>query len=180
MKTQINAYFEFVARTPVLITGFVASMLFVLVIFPQLAGQIERLDMRMGGYTLAEVLAAMEGYGEVGRPRYATISFTLDTIFPICYVSFYAGAIYRFVPHEQLRVLAYVPLMGGVFDLGENAQIIAMLMQYPDISMTQVEWASRFTVIKFGFSRLSMLLAFAALAYAAGVAGYQRLSKGEG
>ena len=49
MKTQINAYFEFVARTPVLITGFVASMLFVLVIFPQLAGQIESLDTRMGG-----------------------------------------------------------------------------------------------------------------------------------
>ena len=72
-------------------------------------------------------------------------------------------------------LLAYLPLIGGAFDLGENMQIIAMLMQYPDISLMQAEWANRFTLTKFGFSRTSMFLAFAALAWAAVVAAYQRI-----
>lgn len=177
MKAYVNTYFEFVSRTPVLIASFVASMLFLIVIFPSLAGDIESLDVRMSGYTLADVLAAMEGYGEVGRGRYALISFTLDTLFPICYVSFYAGAIYRFAPHERLKLLAYLPLIGGVFDLGENAQIITMLLQYPDISLMQAEWANRFTLIKFGFSRTSMVLAFASLAWAAVTLAYQRVKQ---
>jgi hypothetical protein len=175
MKTYLDTYFDYVSRTPVLIASFVASMLFIIVIFPSLAVNIESLDVRMSGYTFADVMAAMEGYGEVGRGRYALISFSLDTLFPICYVSFYAGAIYRFVPHERLRLLAYLPLIGGVFDLGENAQIITMLLQYPDISMMLSEWANRFTLIKFGFSRTSMVLAFAALAWAAVSMAYQRL-----
>lgn len=173
----MKTYFDFVSRTPILIASFAASMLFLIVIFPSLAGDIESLDVRMAGYTLADVLAAMEGYGEVGRGRYALISFTLDTLFPICYVSFYAGAIYRFAPHERLKLLAYLPLIGGAFDLGENAQIITMLLQYPDISLMQAEWANRFTLIKFGFSRTSMVLAFAALAWAAANLAYLRLKQ---
>lgn len=172
---MMKSYFDFVSRTPVLIGSFIASLIFILVIFPSLAGDIESLDVRMDGYGLAEVLAAMEGYGEVGRGRYALISFTLDTLFPICYVSFFAGAIYRFAPHERLKLLAYLPLIGGAFDLGENAQIIAMLMQYPDISLMQAEWANRFTLIKFAFSRTSMVLAFAALIWAACMASYARV-----
>ena len=171
----MKLYFEFVSRTPVLIASFATSMLFLIAIFPVLAGDIESLDERMGGYALADVLTAMEGYGEVGRGRYALISFTLDTIFPVCYVSFYAGAIYRFAPHERIRVLAYLPLIGGAFDLGENAQIIAMLLQYPDISPVQAEWANRFTLIKFGFSRTSTVLAFMALSWGAASLAYQRL-----
>ena len=132
----------------------------------------------MGGYTLANVLAAMEGYGEIGRSRYALISFSLDTLFPICYVSFYTGAIYRFAPHKQLRLLAYLPLIGGAFDLGENTQIIAMLLQYTDISLMQAEWANRFTLIKLGFSRASMVLAFAAFAWVVVSLAYQRVNQG--
>lgn len=173
----MRPYFEFVSRTPVLVASFAASLLFLIVIFPSFAGDIESLDVRISGYTLADVLVAMEGYGELGRSRYALISFSLDTIFPICYASFYAGAIYRFAPHERLKLLAYLPVIGFAFDLGENAQIITMLMQFPDISLMQAEWANRFTLIKFGFSRVSMVLAFAALAWAAVSMAYQRLSQ---
>lgn len=173
----MKPYFEYIGRTPVLIASFVASMLFLTLIFPAVTGTVESLDTRLDGYSLAEVLAAMDAYGEIGRGRYALISFTLDTLFPICYVSFYAGAIYRFAPHERLTLLAYLPLIGGAFDLGENAQIIAMLLQYPDISLMQVEWANRFTLIKFGFSRISMVLAFAALAWAAASLAHERMKQ---
>jgi hypothetical protein len=42
-----------------------------------------------------------------------------------------------------------------------------MLLQYPDISVAQVEWANRFTLTKFIFTRLSMLMAVIVLAFAA-------------
>lgn len=170
----MKTYFEFASRTPVLIVGFVASIILMTLIFPALIGDIEILDLRMEGYNLADVIAAMEGYGEAARGRYALVSLTLDTVFPICYASFYAGAIYRFAPHEKLKLLAYLPVIGGFVDLGENVQITAMLLQYPDIAAAQVEWSNRFTLVKFAFSRISMLLAFAALIWAAASAAYQR------
>ena len=40
-----------------------------------------------------------------------------------------------------------------------------------------VEWANRFTLIKFGFSRISMVLAFAALAWAAASLAHERMKQ---
>lgn len=170
----MKAYFEFVSDTKILVASFALTWLFLLVIFPQLAGDIESLDVRTGGYDYAEAMAALEGYGEAGRTLYAWVSPTLDTLFPICYVSFYAGVLWRFAPHERLRALAYLPLIGGAFDLGENAQIIAMLLQYPDVSMAQVGWANRFTLTKFAFTRSSMFLGLAVLIWAASMYLWQR------
>ena len=95
------------------------------------------------------------------------ISPTLDTLFPVIYVTFYVGILYRFAPMEQLKGLVYIPIIGGLIDLAENAQIVAMLLQYPDISIGQVEWANRFTLTKWVFSRLSMLMTLIVLAFAA-------------
>ena len=49
-ENAVKLYFELVSRTPVLIASFAASMLFLIAIFPILAGDIESLDVRMGGY----------------------------------------------------------------------------------------------------------------------------------
>lgn len=170
----MKAYFDFVSDTKILLTTFGLTWLFLLVIFPQLAGDIESLDVRTDGYDYVEAMAALEAFGEAGRARYAWISPTLDTLFPICYVSFYAGVLYRFAPHEKLRALAYLPLCGGVFDLGENIQIVTMLLQYPDISIAQVEWANRFTLTKFAFARSSLVLGLIVLIWAAANYGWQR------
>ena len=170
----MKTYFDFVAQTKTLLATFVLTFLFLLVVFPQLAGDIESLDVRTGGYSYADVMAAMEGYGEAGRTRYAWISPTLDTLFPLCYVSLYAGVLWRFAPHERLKAMAYLPVIGGVFDLGENAQVVTMLLQYPDITVAQVEWANRFTLTKFAFSRLSLFLGIVALIWAAVGYGWQR------
>jgi len=159
-------YFQFVSSTRILLASFFLAFLFVVVIFPSLAGNIESLDTRMDGYDFAEVMAALEGYGADGRGRYIWVSLILDTLFPIIYFSLYAGLIYRFAPHEKLKLLAYLPLIGGVVDLGENIQIVTMLVQYPDLSVAQVTWANHFTLTKFAFSRVSMILALLAMAYA--------------
>ena len=171
-------YFQFISMGRTLWLTFAATVLFAAVIFPYLAGGLESLDTRMQGYDHAEVLAALEGYGAEGRARYVWISLILDTIFPIVYCSFYAGLIYRFAPMERLKLLAYLPVLGGVVDLGENLQIVAMLVQFPDISVAQVEWANRFTLTKFAISRWSVALAALALFYGVGKWAYEK-RKGE-
>jgi len=162
----MKPYFEYVSKTSGLIFTFVFTYLFLLVIFPYFAGDIASLDVRQDGYDFAEVMVALTGYGEAGRLRYAWVSPTLDTLFPMVYVSFYVGILYRFAPMERLKGLVYIPILGGLIDLAENAQIVAMLVQYPDISIGQVEWANRFTLTKWVFSRLSMLMALIVLAFA--------------
>jgi hypothetical protein len=166
-ERPMQAYFEYASKTSSLIFTFVLTYLFISVIFPYFAGDMASLDVRTGGYTHAEVMAAMQGYGDAGRLRYAWISPTLDTLFPLIYASFYVGILYRFAPMTRLQGLVYIPILGGVIDLAENAQIVAMLLQYPDISVAQVEWANRFTLTKFIFTRLSMLMAVIVLAFAA-------------
>lgn len=114
------SYFQFVSTSRVLLTCFFATALFVAVIFPFLAAGLESLDARVNGYQYADVMAALEGYGEAGRRRYILVSLIVDTVFPAVYCSLYAGLIYRFAPTDGLRLLAYVPLIGGLCDIGEN------------------------------------------------------------
>ena len=66
--------------------------------------------------------------------------------------------IYALVSAAHLKPLVYVPIAGGIVDLLENAQIVLMLVQYPDISAGQVAVASMFTWIKFIFLWASMLI----------------------
>lgn len=118
----MKTYFEFVSQTKILLASFGLTWLFLLVIFPQLAGDTESLDVRLDGYDYAEAMAALEAFGEAGRARYAWISPTLDTLFPICYVSFYAGVLYRFAPHEKMKALAYLPVFGGFLTLARTSK----------------------------------------------------------
>ena len=143
-------YFEFAGRTGVLAATFAATAAFLFLVFPNLPIEGEMLDLKPG-YSHEEAMDAMEGYGADGRTTYAWASAVLDTLFPLTYVTFFAGLIYRFRLTEGTWVLAFVPVFAGIWDLAENAQITAMLIQYPDVSAGQVAWASTFTSIKSGW-----------------------------
>ncbi len=159
----MRGYFEFAAKTPILIATFIGIFVLVAFVFPVLPVGGELLDLKPG-YSQAEVFAAMEEYGADGRRLYAWMSPTLDTLFPLIYVTFFAGVIYRFRLTEKLWVLAFIPVVAGIWDLCENAQITAMLIQYPDISESQVGLASTFTQIKSSvFGPIYQLLALALL-----------------
>jgi hypothetical protein len=82
--------------------------------------------------------------------------------------------IYRSAPNERLKLLAYPSVLGGLVDLGDNLQIVAMLVQFPDIGVAQAEWANRFTLTKFANSRWSMLLAALALFHGLGKWAYDK------
>ncbi|MDE0363478.1 MAG: hypothetical protein OXI74_20060 [Rhodospirillaceae bacterium] len=143
----MRSYFEFAGRTGTLAVTFAATAVFLVLVFPNLPVGGELLDMK-SGYSHEEAMASMEQYGPDGRTTYAWASVLLDTLFPVSYVTFFAGLIYRFRLTEGLWTLAFVPVVAGLWDLAENAQITAMLVRYPDVGATQVVWASAFTTVK--------------------------------
>jgi hypothetical protein len=63
-------------------------------------------------------------------------------------VTSFCGILYRFRPVERLWALAWIPVIAGVWDLCENAQLTALLLMYPAVGETQVAWASFFTHVK--------------------------------
>ncbi|MDE0003680.1 MAG: hypothetical protein OXQ29_13395 [Rhodospirillaceae bacterium] len=143
----MKRYFEFAGRTRTLLVTFVATAVFLFLVFPNLPINGEMLDMKPG-YSYGEAMAAMEEYGPDGRTTYAWGSMVLDTLFPLVYVTFFAGLIHRFRLTEGTWWLAFVPVVAGVWDLGENVQITAMLVGYPDVGPGQVASASAFTTVK--------------------------------
>ena len=143
----MTSFFVFASRTPVLWTTLAGSLAWVFLVFPALPLGADMLDIRYG-YSWQELGTAMEQYGASGRTIYAWASPTLDTVFPILYVTLFSGILYRFAPRVSWRVLAWLPVFAGAWDLCENAQITAMMLMYPDITSDQVAVASFFTRIK--------------------------------
>ena len=145
-QVLMRRYFELAGRPAVLVLTFLATVV-LLAVFPAIPVGGELLDVR-SGYGYDEAMAALAGYGADGRRLYIWSSATLDTLLPVAYASFLAGLVYRFRPSERLRVVAWFPVALGALDLVENAQIIAMLVGFPDVSEMQVASASAFTVTK--------------------------------
>ena len=167
MKEFIRSYFEFAAGTRSLLISFAGVLLMVLWVFPSLPIGAEMIDLKLS-YDLAAIQQSMLQYGASGRAIYALASPTVDTLFPVLYVTFFSGLLYRFRPNERLWLTAFIPVVAGLCDLCENAQITAMLLQYPELSARQVAVASFFTSTKHLLSALyevaavSFLLIYAA------------------
>ncbi|MDE0105583.1 MAG: hypothetical protein OXN89_24665 [Bryobacterales bacterium] len=143
----MRRYFEACSSAAALCVTLTLALILIFVVFPAVPIGGEVLDAK-GRYTYGEALAALQGYGETGRETYAWASATLDTLLPLLYVSFLAGLVYRCRPTDRSWRLAYLPVVVGVIDLGENVQIVLMLTTYPDISAGQVAIASLFTSCK--------------------------------
>ena|ERR1035437_5749513 len=166
MKQRLRRFFQFAAGTRPLLLSFVGIVVMLLLVFPALPINGEMIDLKLQ-YSLVDIQAAMLQYGSCGRAVYALASPSLDTLFPMLYVTFFSGLIYRFRPTEQLWVLACLPVFAGAWDLCENAQITTLLLEYPDISARQVAIASFFTSTKhllsgaFELTSMVFLLIFA-------------------
>ena len=143
----MRRFFEFAGRTGTLVATLVVVVVTLFLVFPNLPINGELLDQK-SSYTYSEATDALEAYGTEGRATYLWISLGLDTLFPFIYVTFFAGLIYRFRPSEGTWWLACIPIFGGIWDLLENAQISLMLIAYPEVSESQVMWASVFTQVK--------------------------------
>ena len=143
----LERYLRFASRTPVLLISGAGVLGWLLLVFPSLPINGEMLDVS-AGYSYGELMGAMEQYGADGRHAYAWASPTVDTAFPMLYVTLFCGLLTRLRPSDGWAWLAWIPVFAGLWDLCENAQITAMLLMYPDIRETQVAWASFFTHVK--------------------------------
>ena len=143
----MRQYFEFASRTSALLTTLALVVLILFFVFPNLPIGGELLDEKPG-YTYEEAITALNAYGGDGRTVYLWTSLLLDTLFPLVYVTFFAGVIYRFSVTEGTWWLAFLPVFGGAWDLIENIQISSMLVAYPDVTELQVASASLFTSVK--------------------------------
>ena len=156
----MRRYFEFAGRTSALLTSLLLVVLILFFVFPNLPIGGELLDEK-SSYTFEDAVISLEAYGAEGRTTYLWTSLLLDTLFPIVYVSFFVGLIYRFRVSEGTWWLAYIPVFGGVWDLIENIQISSMLVMYPNITETQVAWASGFTQVKHWLGTVYLAIAVA-------------------
>lgn len=157
-------YFTFAARTPTLVAAGLASAVLMVVVFPTLPLGAPPIDL-LPHYSLVDIEHLMREYGPEGRRVHAWATPTLDTLFPLAYVTFFAGLLHRFAPNPGWRRTAWLPVFAGAWDLAENVQITAMLLDYPVLSATQVACASFFTQVKHALTPVYTLLgaAFALL-----------------
>ena len=162
----MKAYFELASRPLTLILTFATTVILLTLVFPSLDFGAELLDVRQG-FSLEDVLTLMAIYGERGRLLYIWSSLMLDTILPLCYATFLTGILYRFRTSDIMAYLALVPVVAGITDLAENVQIVLMLSQFPEISESQVDWASLANFGKHGLTLLSVALALVVVAMSA-------------
>lgn len=92
-------------------------------------------------------------YGRHGRQYYATITLTLDTVFPLLLaLAFSLALIYVFrraySREGVLQRAVLVPLVAMVFDLLENIGIVTMLLTYPQRLPAVALLASAFSTVK--------------------------------
>ena len=136
-------------------------------------------DMSPTGYSYAEAIELLNSLGLEGRNAYLTIQIPIDLVYPAMFAVSYALMITwilkQSLPKQsRLYLLAFVPVLAGLFDYLENASIIAMLYGFPDVSESLVTSASSFTIAKSGLTTLFFVVLLVALVYLA----IWRLKKG--
>ena len=86
---RVTRYFDFAAKTPVLVATFVGT-LGLLALFQAIPVGGELLDVRQE-YVHEEAMAALADYGADGRRVYAWSSATVDTVLPCVLVTLSGG-----------------------------------------------------------------------------------------
>jgi hypothetical protein len=124
-------------------------------------------DLRTG-YSVSDVTLYFDFIGEEGLSTYRSILLWEDLFFPITNGFLYTLAIIYFFKRSfsnipQLWMLGIFPFISMIFDYLENFSIVNLIDAYPDINSTTVSLASSFTLLKWGFMILALLILFSAL-----------------
>lgn len=123
---------------------------------------IKIIDAYKCGYSPTEAYDILTKMGNSGRKTYSLLN-KLDFVYPFTYSIFLAlciGYISQklFPLYHPLQKLCLFPFLACVTDLGENIYIFKMLKDYPYISAKIAKIASYFTVAKWIFIRISILI----------------------
>lgn len=123
-------------------------------------------------YTPDKAYSMIESYGDAGRASYRTFELTGDIIYPIVYTLFFSLTITwlfqrGFAGDSQMHKYNVVPFGAWLFDLFENLSIVAMLSIYPSTPALLAWTATIFTMLKWLFAIVTILLLLTGLVKAA-------------
>ncbi len=131
----------------ILITAGIWAFLVVLAVhFLQFPGSVPDFNRASGGGVLLDaqpaftpdgVYGRLAGYGEAGRRNYSFRNMTTDVLLPLSVLPFLFLLIRRALSRYSLSpvlrgLLLSVPVAYVVFDLLENASVLALLTKYPE------------------------------------------------
>lgn len=114
-------------------------------------------------YSAAKASAAVDAMGHAGRQAYLLFYTTFDLVFPIAYsfaLAVTLAVIFRsaFAADSWIQRLSLLPFLAGMFDYLENITIASMLIRYPSPTPVAAALAGWFTLIKWLFVPLGLLL----------------------
>ncbi len=111
----------------------------------------------------AKMFAMVESYGEYGRPFYRATELTVDIIHPIVYtlaLGLLISWLFQrgFKSDSKMQKWNVLPIGAWLFDMLENLGIVTMLSTFP-AQLTAVAWLTTiFTMVKWTFAGVSVLL----------------------
>jgi hypothetical protein len=128
----------------------------------ELSGGVRLIDMEIG-YTPSRAFQMVAAYGEQGRPLYILTTLAADLVFPLAYGLLFALLIvvtYRraFPASRLVRFLVLFPFAAAGFDLLENACIVILLASHPAQWTWVAQLAGLFTLVKWSFVIMSVVL----------------------
>ena len=109
------------------------------------------LALRMG-YSFEECQSYLSGLGEEGRSLYKNCFFYIDLVYMFLYNIFFLSALLfllRKTGLKKCKPILLLPLLGFIFDLGENLLIRQMINHFHTMSQALCHISSIFTVLKF-------------------------------
>lgn len=113
-------------------------------------------------FTVDATYERLRGYGEAGRRNYRFRNLTVDLVLPLSLLPFLVMFMRRALtplPPGPLRVtLLSLPFLYVIFDLAENASVLALLAHYPHRLELLAEVLPYLTMIKRAASLLALLV----------------------
>ena len=175
--SSLSDFFIRHAKGGIILLAFLAVLVGKTALFPRISAVLAApasaggpLDARFF-YTPQQAKAIIAAYNAEGRRIYMVSELTLDILFPIAYTLFLALSISwlfqrTFDRSGSMQRLNLVPVGAWFFDLLENIGVVIMLAMFPSFSLLVGSLTSSFTVIKWSFALLSiLLLLFGVVAY---------------
>ncbi|HEY0739697.1 MAG TPA: hypothetical protein VGD69_32530 [Herpetosiphonaceae bacterium] len=169
MATQLSAWLYRRSTGWVALAAIALFVLFLVLVLPSQAararqntGVDESPDSSLM-YSRDDLYRIAELYGAEGRAAYIRARFTFDVIWPLVYTGFLSTALSwvygrAFAPGSPWRYANLSPVLGALFDYGENLATSLVMARYPARTPVVDLLAPVLTLVKWLFVNGSFLL----------------------
>lgn len=112
-------------------------------------------------YTSHHFYQMIDLYGDQGRNLYIIIRWTFDLIYPLVYGLFLIMVLYHVhMNKSKAMTLLWFPLLGVIFDYGENIVATILIGVFPKQLNALVYMMQVFSLLKWLFIGLSLVMIF--------------------